>query len=92
MRSGVNAVPHARRRAAARTDARTDARTPSLIRAAAAAPLRTSSAVHAGRDAASLSVVGHDLSSPGERGGARRDRVVKLTPGPMENGGGFRSA
>lgn len=44
-----------------------------------------------GRDAASLSVVGHDLSSPGERGVARRERVVKLTPGPMENGGGFRS-
>lgn len=47
------------------------------------------------QDAAGLSVIGREFGSPGERAGAGRERMVKLTAGDrrrMGSGGGFRSA
>lgn len=80
LRSGVSALRYARRRG--RTDGRTDARTPSLpywCRCSSCGVYQRRRAP--GRDATGVSVIRRDLRSAGERQGAGRERVVKLTPG-----------
>lgn len=75
-------------RCARRGGSPTHARRPCPI-STAAAPAYTSQLRTAGRDVAGLSVVRRDLGRPGERGGPGRDRVVKLTGQPTENGKAF---